>query len=82
MEHFFELPVHYNGEDIHLKARLVTLGYVYKYYVIVDGRELVFEKDEEQYYRVISEGNGADGKSVNDKLLEAIVKSLQQIEKK
>ena len=82
MEHYFELPVHYNGDGFNLKARLVTFGYVYKFYVIVEGKELVFEKDNEQNYRVISERGNADNKSINGELLEAIVKSLQNIEKK
>lgn len=82
MEHYFELPVHYNEEDLNFKARLVTFGYVYKFYVIVDGKELVFEKDDEQNYRVISERDAKDNRPVNNGLLEAIIKSLQDIEKK
>ncbi|MFT4155174.1 hypothetical protein [Parafilimonas sp.] len=53
MEHYFNLPVSVNGEKQSFIGRLVTFGYVYKYYIIVDGQELVFEKDEEQQYRGI-----------------------------
>ncbi len=53
MEHFFVLPVNYKGEALNIKSRLVTFGYVYKFYIIVNGSELVFEKDDEQNYRVI-----------------------------
>lgn len=47
MDHYFELPVSYNGKERNLKVRLVIFGYVYKFYIVVDGQELVFEKDNE-----------------------------------
>ena len=81
MEHYFELPVKYQEEERNLKARLVTFGYVYKFYVIVDGKELVFEKDEEQNYRVLSEQVSKDNTPIDEEMLQAIIKSLQNIKK-
>lgn len=81
MEHFFELPVRYKDEELNLKARLVTFGYIYKFHVIVYGKELVFEKDEEQNYRVLSELNSVDNMIIGEALLHAIIKSLKDIKK-
>ncbi|HMR83673.1 MAG TPA: hypothetical protein PKE30_11095 [Niabella sp.] len=55
MEHYFELPVTHNGETLNLKGRLLTFAYNYKFHIIVDGKELCFEKDEEGSVRVISQ---------------------------
>ena len=46
MEHYFELPVAYDGAQHRFRARLTTFGYSYKFYVIVDGREWTFEKSD------------------------------------
>ena len=80
MEHFFELPVTYKGEELELKSRLVTFGYVYKFHIIVGGRELVFEKDDEQNYRVLAPAGDAES-SADKELMEAIIASLKQIAK-
>ena len=75
MEHYFNLPVSVNGENQSFKGRLVTFGYVYKYYIIADGQELVFEKDEEQQYRVLS-GEDTKGKPVSPAIIQAIITAL------
>ena len=48
MEHYFELPIAYDGAQHRFRARLTTFGYNYTFYVIVDGKEWTFEKDEAQ----------------------------------
>jgi len=78
MEHYFDLPVVYNGEEQVYKGRLATFGYVYKFYIVVDGRELVFEKDDEGQYRVLTESEDKD-KSVDAGLLQAVIKSLEHL---
>ncbi len=79
MEHFFELPVTYNKEALSLKGRLVTFGYVYKFHIIANGRELVFEKDDEQNYRVLTTDGDVNNKSFDKELIEAIIESLKTI---
>ncbi|HEX7754532.1 MAG TPA: hypothetical protein VF421_04265 [Niabella sp.] len=54
MEHFFELPVTYKDEELLFNGRLVTFAFDYKFYVNVNGRELVFEQDDEEHLRVIA----------------------------
>jgi hypothetical protein len=78
MEHFFNLPVLYHGEELELPGRLTTFGYVYKFHITVKGQEFVFEKDEGQHYRVMSEAD-EPGTPVETELLEAIIQSLQQL---
>ena len=75
MEHYFELPVAYKGEEHSFKGRLATFGYVYKFYIIVDGRELVFEKDDEGQYRELTEADDK-AKPVDAGLLQAIIDAL------
>lgn len=78
MEHYFELPVSVNGEERSFKGRLVTFGYVYKFHIVVDGQELIFEKDDEQEYRVLSEGNAKE-KIIAPALIQAIVTALENL---
>ncbi|MBO9621010.1 MAG: hypothetical protein J7539_18485 [Niabella sp.] len=78
MEHFFELPVLYKGEDLLLKGRLVTFAYSYKFFVVVDGRELTFERDDERAFRVLSDA-GEDGMGIDKELVKQIIAALDKI---
>ena len=77
MEHYFELPVEYKGEGLSFKGRLVTFGYVYKFHIVVNGEELIFEKDDEDHYRVVSASQIEI--SIEKGLLEAIIHALNQL---
>lgn len=79
MEHFFELPVQYKGEELLLKGRLVTFAYSYKFYVVMNGYELTFERDDEQEFRVLNEN--ADGHpQIDPVLVEQIVAVLNKLQ--
>lgn len=80
MEHYFELPVTYKGEEHSFKGRLTTFGYVYKFYIVVGGRELVFEKDDEGEYRVLIEGDDKN-RAVDPGLMQAIIDALAALSK-
>jgi len=80
MEHYFELPVTINGEELSFKGRMATFCYVYKFYIIVDGQELVFEKDDEQQYRVLSE-RSTEAKAVDPNLIQLIINALDKLSK-
>ncbi|AYD47284.1 MAG TPA: hypothetical protein VFQ86_05585 [Arachidicoccus soli] len=80
MEHYFDLPVSLNGEEHNFKGRLVTFGYVYKFYIVIEGKEYIFEKDDEQQYRVLSE-NQKEKKVVDPDLIAAIIDSLNVLSK-
>ncbi|MDR3678723.1 MAG: hypothetical protein P4L41_02080 [Flavipsychrobacter sp.] len=74
----FELPVVYKGQEMEFGARLVISGYVYQFIIIVNDRDLVFEKDDEGNYRVINY-TPAISVHVDTALLEAIIVSLKEI---
>ncbi|QRR00058.1 hypothetical protein [Dyadobacter sandarakinus] len=70
------LPVDYQGETIELPLNIVTLGYTYQLHIQVQGRTLIFEKDDEGQYRVIDlSGSGPD--HVDKHLITAILETLQ-----
>jgi hypothetical protein len=77
MEHFFSLNVDYNGKTLHLPARLQTYGYTFKFFVMVDKQEIIFERDDEMNYRAMAAGTKHS--PVEPELLEAIVKSLEEL---
>jgi len=64
MEEPFILTIQYEGRECTFEARLAIMGYTHKFYVVVNGKEVVFEPDEERKYRAIL--NGADQEKVTD----------------
>jgi len=46
------------------EARLATVGYTHKFFVQINGMEVIYEPDEERNYRAIL--NEADLAKVND----------------
>ncbi len=48
----FEIPVKYNNQQYHFKAKLLQLGsYTHKIQVDINGTEVLFEPDEDRSYR-------------------------------
>lgn len=85
MEHYFVLPVTYNGEVRNYNGRLVTFGYTYRFYIVVDGQEFVFEKDDEGQYRVFAERRNEDhksGKEIDTILIQTIIIALTSLSTK
>lgn len=77
MEESFDLPVVYNGEELEFKMRFVVSGFVSRFHILVHDVELVFEKDDEQNFRVINYTEAqAD---IKPELFKAIIHSLEQI---
>jgi hypothetical protein len=79
MEHFFELPVPYNGTELMLKGRLVTFAYTYKFYIIAEGEELVFERDYDNQLRVLL-NDAHKSSNIDPKLIAAIATVLDQVQ--
>ena len=79
MEHFFELPVLYKNKELTLKGRLVTFAYSYKFFIIAEGKELVFERDEDQHFRVLS-GTPGPGPESDPELIQAIIEVLEKVQ--
>ena len=76
MEHFFDLPVIYKDEELNLRARLVTFGYSYKFYIVVDKFELEVERDDQMNFRVLNYDTDV---KIDIVLLEAIITSLEKL---
>ncbi|MCH5720043.1 hypothetical protein [Niabella hibiscisoli] len=77
MEHYFELSLNYRGEERILKGRLATFAYSYKFYIVVDGKELVFERDDEHNFRVVSTEEHYEN-GVDAELLTRIIEALER----
>lgn len=77
MEHYFDLPVTYNDEELLIKGCLVTFAYNYKLFVMVNGQELVFEKDNDGQYHILP--NQPAQLNIEHGLLEAIITPLKDL---
>lgn len=71
-------PVEHLGITYEFGLTLVQLGYIYQLHIEVNGQMLIFEKDDEGAYRVIS----SDGqqKPVDKGLITSIIATLQKLQ--
>ena len=79
MDEPFVLEVEHNGKLLQFETRLLRLGYVYKFSVLVDEIEIFFERDEEGEFRAIAP-DGVDEKSkrrLDASLLQSIAKTIE-----
>lgn len=76
MEHFFDLPVTYKDQTLSLRARLVTFGYTYKFFIMVNKYEIQVERDDQMNWRILNYDPEIE---IESSLLEAIVASLDKI---
>jgi len=79
MDEDFELPVHYNGKELHFPARLIRYGYSYRIEVEVDGVVVSYEKDEERNWRALAENSDFGKNTVSPELLQAIAHSMDKV---
>lgn len=80
MEEDFELPVHYNNNELLFPTRLLNYGYSYKLEVTIDGDPVLFEPDEERNWRaVLTEEDIFSNKKINAKLLEVIAAAMDSL---
>ena len=82
MEDYFDLPVTFKGEGMMLKTSLLVTGYTHKFNVEIDGKEYIFEPDEERNYRcVIPYDKIGDQKDVDMELLKTIAGAIELLVK-
>ena len=72
----YEIPVCYKGSEILVPAQLLVLGYTHKFRVDVDGREILFEPDEERNYRAMLDPSLSDAK-IDIEFLKAIAAGIE-----
>jgi len=53
MDEPFSIMVICQGQEYSFEARLATMGYTHKFYVMINGMEVIYEPDEERNYRAI-----------------------------
>jgi len=61
MDEPFSIMVIYLALEYRFEARLAIMGYTHKFYVMINGMEVIYEPDEERNYRAIMNdiGQGA-----------------------
>ena len=79
MDNSFELPVHYNGQELSFSGSLITYGYSYKIAMDVFDTPINFEPDEEGSYRALIDPEQIkDHPAITKPLLQAIAETLQE----
>ena len=77
MDEIVEIPVYYKGEHLCFTAKVLSLGYNYKFLVEIFGWQLIYEADEEGKYRAVAEGKALPiDKKIDIGLLQAIAQVI------
>ena len=80
MEDSFIIDVDFKGREYSFEARLATVGYNHKFYIVINGVEVTFEPDEERNYRAILNTSDQNSiKSVDIELIKAVGEKIQSI---
>ena len=78
MDDGLSIDVVVGGKEYTFETRLAAVGYTHRFYVLINGIEVVYEPDEERNYRAVL--NNADHAKVNDHDMELIKAVGEQIE--
>lgn len=78
MDHQFLLPVMYKGEEMQFEARAQVWAYGRRFFVLVDGQEVIFERDDEGGMRAILAEEGK-GRAQDADLLRAVAEGVGEI---
>lgn len=78
MNDTFDLPVHYNGEELLFPAQLRQLGYIHRFEVYVGDDLIYFERDEEGSYRALFDPEKQPA-HIEPALLQAIADGIEEV---
>jgi len=78
MDEPFIITVNHNGAERAFEASLRVFGYSHRFHVIVEGTEVLFERDEEGNYRAIIPPENT-GTIPDTGLLQSIARAIEQI---
>jgi len=78
MEGAVIIPVEYAGMELEFEARIQVWQYGHRFFVPVDGVELVFERDDSGEYRALTP-EGYTGKLPDRGLVQAIAEVLDRL---
>ena len=76
MDETFTLVVNYKGKEYQLEGELSIFGYAHNFAVKFEGREILFEPDEERNYRAVMPGYDGSKAEIDIGLVQAIAKEL------
>jgi len=76
MDGSFTLVVNYKGKEYQVEGELRTFGYTHKIAINFEGREILFEPDEERNYRAVMPGYDGSKAEKDIGLVQAIAKEL------
>ncbi|MCF0069322.1 hypothetical protein LZD49_02490 [Dyadobacter sp. CY261] len=71
------LPIEYSGTTHDLPVTIVPLGYTYQLHVDLGGKTLIFEKDDQDKYRVIDQSG--EHSRIDRGFVAAIVNTLDAL---
>jgi hypothetical protein len=77
----FDLIIDYNGEQKNFPAKLLLQGYTHKFKIMINDKEIFFERDEEGSYRAMKMPwqNEKELEKIDKQLLRAIQEKIQAI---
>ena len=74
------ISIFYREVEYSFEARLVTLGYTHKFFVMINGMEVIYEPDEERNYRaILNEADQIKVKGMDRELIKAVGEKIQLI---
>jgi hypothetical protein len=75
----FNLPVEYKGNEYEFETSLQRYGYISRFHVDVNGKEIIFEPDEEKKIRAIVPYGELNTSAPDMELLKAIANTLEEL---
>lgn len=78
MENSFILSFVHNGKSYDLNAKFIRLGFIYQFHIFIENGTLIFERDEQEHYRVID--TNPLGTKVEKDFLQAVINNLMKLQ--
>ena len=80
MEDSFSIDVEVQGKEYSFETRLAAVGYTHKFYVLINGLEVIYEPDEQRNYRAILNNAGQNNViDVDLELIKAVGDKIESI---
>ena len=79
MDETFTLVVNYKGKEYQVEGELRIFGYTHKIAINFEGREILFEPDEERNYRAVMPGYDVSRADIDIGMIQVITKELASV---
>ncbi len=79
MDETFTLVVNYKGKEYQVDGELRVFGYTHKIAIKFEGREILFEPDEERNYRAVMPGYDVSKADIDIGMIQVITKELASV---